>query len=386
MTALPPAVVLGGEAIAVAVARSLSPLGVRVHAVGDPGEPVQHSRHCHAFTELPAERWLDWLLTSAPEGAVVIPCADEALEIIARERTALEARGLRPIETDDEALLRTLDKEASYEIARRAGVSAPRTVVVTRPEEIDAALEVVGWPAAIKPLHSHVFARQYGILQKVFVEPDAAALKTRLEEVAGHGIEVMLTEIVPGPDDAFFSYYSYLDADGEPLLHVTKRKLRQYPPRFGLGSFHVTDWDERVAAAGLRWMQAAGVRGLACVEFKRDERTGELRFIECNHRLTLATEQLRRAGADLPRVVYDRAIGRTPPPVDGYRRGVTYWFPLRDLRAFRAYRRDGDLSTVAWLRSVARPHTLPLGSLSDPKPSLVGAAGTIRRALGRLTG
>ena len=66
MTALPPAVVLGGEAIAVAVARSLGPLGVQVHAVGDPGEPVQHSRHCHAFAELPAERWLDWLLSSAP--------------------------------------------------------------------------------------------------------------------------------------------------------------------------------------------------------------------------------------------------------------------------------------------------------------------------------
>ena len=384
MTALPPAVVLGGEAIAVAVARSLGPLGVRVHAVGDPGEPVQHSRHCHEFAELPAERWLDWLLGSAPEGAVLIPCADEALELLARNRPALEARGLRLFETDDEAMLRTLDKEASYEIARHAGVSAPRTVVVTRPDEIDAALEVVGWPAAIKPLHSHVFARHYGILQKVFAEADAAALKTRLAEVTALGIEVMLTEIVPGPDDAFFSYYSYLDAEGEPLLHVTKRKLRQYPPRFGLGSFHVTDWDERVADAGLRWMQAAGVRGLACVEFKRDERTGDLRFIECNHRLTLATEQLRRAGADLPRVVYDRAIGRTPPSVDGYRRGMTYWFPLRDLRAFRAYRRDGDLSTWAWLRSVARPHVLPLASLSDPKPSLVGAAGTIRRGLGRL--
>src|SRR5690242_8270118 len=43
---LPPAVILGGDANALSVARSLSRLGARVYYIGEGGECVRHSRHC----------------------------------------------------------------------------------------------------------------------------------------------------------------------------------------------------------------------------------------------------------------------------------------------------------------------------------------------------
>ena len=114
-----------------------------------------------------------------------------------------------------------------------------------------------------------------------------------------------------------------------------------------------------------------GLRGLGNVEFKRDARDGRLKLIECNHRFTAATGLLRAAGADLPLFVYNRLLERPLPQIEGYRTGLTMWYPMRDLRAFLAYRRQGELSTFAWLRSIIGRHHYPVTSASDPRPALV---------------
>ena len=62
------------------------------------------------------------------------------------------------------------------------------------------------------------------------------------------------------------------------------------------------------------------------------------------------------------------------------------WYPMRDLRAFFAYRRNGEISLLPWLRSIMRRHHYPVASLSDPRPVLANnlrVFGRIRRALSR---
>ena len=79
---------------------------------------------------------------------------------------------------------------------------------------------------------------------------------------------MLVTEVIVGASDEFVSYFGYLDEDGQSLLSFTKRKLRQQPPGFGIGTYHQTTYDPEVAAAGLRFLQAVGMRGLGNVEFK----------------------------------------------------------------------------------------------------------------------
>ena len=69
----PPAVLLGGSANAVSVARSLWAAGVPVVALGHADSPVRHSRACDAFVDLGRDdgvqqRWLRWL-QDGPRGA-----------------------------------------------------------------------------------------------------------------------------------------------------------------------------------------------------------------------------------------------------------------------------------------------------------------------------
>ena len=368
-------VLLGGGPIAPPVARSLEAAGVDVHALGTASDPVRHSRSCREFVHLGAgdgvqERWLEWLTARAGSGAVVLPCNDDALELLARHRERLVALDYLPAHANDDVVLTLLDKHETYERARAAGVPTPRTLLLRPTDDVGEATAEIPFPLALKPRHSHLFARRFGIGQKVFVARDEVELTAHAARMHRLGLEMLVTEVVPGPDDAYHSYYTYVDESGVPLFDLTKHKLRQYPVGFGLATYHVIDRNDEAIDLGLRFVRGVGVRGLACVEFKRDARDGRLKLIECNHRVTAAYELVRHAGIDVALLAYNRAAGRPDPPLASYRTGVSMWHPVEDARAFASYRRRGELTLRDWLRSLARRQRFPLFSWRDPKPSL----------------
>ena len=209
-------------------------------------------------------------------------------------------------------------------------------------------------------------------------------MRAALSRTVALGIEMIATEIIPGADDQFFSYYTYIDEEGEPLLHVTKRKLRQYPIWFGSGCFHATDLGPGGRpSSGCGSSRASGLRGLGNVEFKRDARDGRLKLIECNHRFTAATGLLRAAGRPAA-VRLQQAHGPAAAAAStGYDTGPDDVVPdARPARVPRVPppRRD---HVLPWLRSIMRRHHYPVASLSDPRPALVNnlrVFGRIRRA------
>jgi D-aspartate ligase len=383
-----PAVLLGGEVIAVSAARSLGKAGIPVYALGDAAwDTVGHSRYCTSFIDLGSgagvqERWLEWL-TSGPRGAVVLPCNDDGLEFVARNRAALIELGYITIEANDQVLLAMLDKQETYALGQRIGIPVPRTIVLRGPEDLDAVRAQIGFPCAVKPRHSHLFARHFGTGQKLFVAHTCADLERICASLAKLDLELIGTELIPGSDDQFRSYYSYIAANGEPLFDFTKRKLRQYPARFGRGSYHMTDWDSEVANVGRHFLVEAGVRGLACVEFKRDERDSQLKLIECNHRFTAATELARLAGIDLVMMTYNRLTGDPHRRIDGYRVGVRLWHPVEDFYAFRSYQRRGELTLGGWVKSLLHRQHFATFSWKDPAPSISGFSQKLGRRLRR---
>ena len=385
----PPAVLLGAGVNGLSVARSLGRAGVALHVLGATGSLVEHSRYRGNYVALAGgdgmqERWLEWLVGEGPHGAVVLPCGDDGLELVARNRPALIELGYRPIEADDRVLLDMLDKDRQYELAHEIGVPAPRTVTIRSHEDLELAATSFPYPCALKPLQSHVWARHF--TGKVIVVGSAEELRRAFAQMQELGIDMLATEIIPGAEDQYYGYYSYIDERGEPLFHMTKRKIRQFPPRFGVGCYHVTNWEPDVAELGLRFMQGVAMRGLANVELKRDARDGQLKLIELNHRFTAINELVRLAGLDLALFVYNRLTGREGPSLATYRDGVRLWYPVEDLRAMRAAHRSGDLSLARALRSVLHRQHFPVFSLDDPKPSLMSNARLPRRAARKLMG
>lgn len=381
----PPVVLLGGNVNALTVARSMARRGVEVHALGEPGvpSPVRHSRHVSSFLAVTGwasahDEWHRWLV-SGPEGAVLVPCGDPGVEFIATRREELVRLGYAPSEANDEISMAVLDKARTYALAEKFGIEVPRTMSAASEEELDDAATTIGFPCALKPLVSHLASRR--VAAKAFVVSDRRELVDRWRDLQRIGVDVLVTEIVPGAEASYCSYYSYLDSEGAPLAHLTKRKLRQYPPGFGWGCLHETAWEPDAAELGLRFMQGVGIRGPAFVEFKRDERDGRLRLIECNPRLSAATELVRRAGVDFARLAYERALGREGPRFDTFRSGVHEWYPLDDTRTCFRLWREGKMSIRSWVEPLAPPLGLPIFDPTDIGPSLANAHRRARRLL-----
>lgn len=370
----PPVVILGGAVNALSAARSLGRRDVPVVALGESATtpPVASSRFVSTYVPRPdgdvQAGWLDWFEANRI-GAVVIPAGDHGLELVARCRPSLVEWGHRPVEADDGLVLDLLDKQRTFERAQAAGVEAPRVVTIERPE--DAAGSGIAFPCALKALQSHrapVAMRAKGVVVGSAVEAADA--------VRAYG-PLLASEIVPGPDDEFCSYYSYF-VDGEPLFGFTKRKLRQYPVRWGTGTYHLAEPVPDAAEVGLKLFRALGLVGLGNVEFKRDQRDGRLKLIECNLRLTAADPLLQACGLDLPWLLYARGAGLSVDVPSSFRYGKRQWHPVLDARGFLDYRRTDGMRASSWARSLLHRQRLPLWAADDPMPSVRQAAAAAR--------
>jgi D-aspartate ligase len=380
---LPPAVLVGASsANAVSVARSLGRHDIVVYLLCGLKAESRYSRYARHLDVGPhAGDWARFLLGVESDwlrGAVLLACSDDAIQMTLEHREALTEKYVLDI-AEPSAQWCFLNKLCTYEAAREAGVSTPLFWRVDSLDDIHAHREEFVYPSLVKPLFSHRFKKVFS--GKYIQVHDFEQLVAAFEKVHAGGVEVLVLEEIPGDDDRLCSCYTYIDEQGVPLFEFTKRILRRHPERQGFGCYHITDWSPDVLETGLRLVQHVGHRGIANVEFKRDDRDGRLKVIECNIRFTAANEILVASGYDLPLFVYSRLTGRsfTPLRETRYKLGVRLWFPLADFLQFIELRRQGRLTTVAWLRSVLHPQALPYFAWDDPMPSLAITARIVRR-------
>lgn len=381
-----PVLVLGGKENSLSIARHLGRLGVIVRASGPANCWGMYSRYCREAFAIPrgtsaASFWSELLLASGRrlDGHVILAGSDEALEFIADNHEELARRYI--LGDAVPALQKAfLDKKRTLELAQKAGIDTPAFWSVGATSELDEIADAIQFPVMVKPIHSHKFVRTFGV--KLFViESGLAELKEKITLAQDHGLEVMIVEMIPGPDRLLSSYYSYIDADGISLFQFTKRILRRFPTNRGGACYHVTEWCEETARLGQRLFARVGLRGFGNVEFKRDPRDGKLKIIEVNSRFTAAQELLLRSGAAVDAIVYCHVTGQPGPRFDRYRQQMRYWYPLRDFLAFLELRKRGEISFPQWLRSVVPyRHVLPLWNIRDPLPCF-GAAWAIGQVL-----
>ena len=386
----PPVILIGGGANALSVARSLGRDGIKVHVLNHVTEYVSHSRYAE-WVPLPAgedfeETWASYLLGPESEqlrGAVLLSCSDVGIELLARHREAL-AEKFTLDESNKDAQLCMLNKLCTYRVAVAAGVPTPRFWTATNCEQVVALREQLVYPLLVKPLLSHVYERRFR--KKFAVAHNFDQLLDAYETVSSAGIETMLVEMIPGPDDRSCSYYTYLDENSEPLFDFTKRIFRRFPTNMGGACYHITDWNPEVRDVALKLFRQAGLRGLAHVEFKRDDRDGQLKLFECNARFTAANCLVAASGYDLARFVYNRLTGRPQEPLGAYKLGLRLWDPLPDFYAFRELRKRGQLTTRQWLLSILHPQMLTFFKWYDPLPTLVTESRRVKNYLCRRLG
>jgi predicted ATP-grasp superfamily ATP-dependent carboligase len=385
--ALPPAIILGGDANALSVARSLSRMGVAVTYLGPADAYARHSRHCR-YMPIPAADSVEdsmaqvLLGTDARSlaGAVLLPCSDAAITLLVREGVRLAQR-FRLDQCDPRARLALLDKLSTYRLAEAAGVTTPRYWLANDRQQLLALRQQLVFPLIVKPRLSHLFEQAFNC--KHIFASSFDELLAGFDAAGAAGLEVMLVEWIPGGDETICSYFTYLDEAHAPLFHFTKRVIRRLPAGMGAACYAITDWIPELIQPALALFRQAGLRGLANVEFKRDPRDGGYKLMECNARFVASNCLVASSGFDLAAFCYNRILDRPQPALVNYRRGLRLWDAPRDLLALRERRRTGQITIGRWLRSVMHRQTLPFFRWSDPMPALVRVARPFRKLMPR---
>lgn len=386
-----PVLILGGRENSLSLVRRYGAAGIKTRVSGPSDCWGMNSRHCEQKLPTPkgvsdAEYWHDLLLTGANKhlhGSLLIGCSDFALEFLANNRTALEQNYVLD-HANSEMQLALLDKRETLNLARSAGVATPQFWNVETEADLEIVRQSVSFPVMVKPVLSHEFIKVFG--RKLFIiemEFDELAEKVRLSWAKK--LDVMVIEMIPGPDSLLSSYYTYMADDHQPSFDYTKCIIRRFPVNRGLACYHQSKWMPETAEVGKRFFEGIGFTGFGNVEFKRDPRDNVLKIIECNARFTSAQGLIVRAGAPIDFIYYCKATGQPAPTFKDYDQKLTFLYALRDFLAFLEMRRVGKITTAQWIRSLfPLNHISPLHSLSDPYPSFAALITRVKKTVKRL--
>jgi len=378
-----PALVLGGpSATALAVIRSLGRAGIPQYAVGTIGSFVARSRWHRPLPPVsggtPAATELGPLLAALPlERAVLFPCTDEwALAVASLDGTWA---GRFPISSPPRASVETLvDKVLFSKRLLELGIAHPRTLPLHSADELTDLPESALAGTFLKPRHSQVFARRYGVKAFRFrTRAEAVMLARRASDA---GIELMLQEYVPGPPARHYMIEGFVDRSGQISVRFARQRVRMEPPDFGDSTCMVTIALDAVRDAIEpldRLLAALRYRGMFEAEFKLDDRDGRFKLLEVNARPWMFLGFAAVCGVDFCGMAYQDALGLPVVPVHRYAVGRRFIIPYLD--AFSCWRliREHRLTLWDWARSwIGAGHLV--FAWDDPEPAFGSAVQQLR--------
>ncbi|MDB4876554.1 MAG: hypothetical protein JWM41_3000 [Gemmatimonadetes bacterium] len=387
------AVVMGASVNGLSWVRSLGRHGVPVLLID--GEPLigRYSRYATSVqiardageTEAVLE-FLNGVRERLDAPALLFSTSDHYCSLITDNSERLES-GFRFLLPKVGTMRSIVDKSVQYKIAQDAGIDIPLTFFPTTVGDIDKFSAQLTYPAILKPCQPDQRpAEMRNKSIKVMVANAPQELREGFARAADIGIRMMVQEIVPGDDSAIYGYWGFWDAEGVERAWVTRRKLRQCPPKFGDGCCQVTMDTPEVLELSRRLLRAFEYQGFSGVEFKLDPRDGKYRLMEINPRTEAGNQLAISAGVDFPWIGYQylsaRADGAAVDFGGPFKRGMQYVNEEGDLKAFLAMRQSGEITASAWLRSFGSSRSYALGAWDDPMPLLV-MAGRIARAAAR---
>lgn len=344
----------------------LAPLGragIGCVAVAPPGSPPTLSRYAQATIPRAQGVARDALLhallrfgAAQPVKPVLYVQDDDALLLASRQRACLASFFHLPL-ADAPLVEALVDKARFAELAARHGLPVPAT------RRIAAADGGLRFPVVVKPLTRD--AAWPGTAKALRADTPAALQALR----RCHGDDLLVQELIPGPETRVESHHVYVDASGAIAAEFTGRKIRTWPASFGHSTaVEITEAPD-VAALGRRAVRALGLRGVAKLDIKRGP-DGTLHLLEINPRFTLWHHLGAEAGVNIPALVHADLCGLPRPRPAPARPGAAWLRPREDWRAARA----AGIAPLRWLRFLRDAAANASFDARDPMPFLRGEA------------
>lgn len=374
-----PAVVLGLAPTGLAIVRTLGRKGVRVIGVeADERQLGLSSRFLRERICLNGHHGDAGLLErlialgkQLPEKAVVFPATDDYVIFVSRHAEELQPHFLFP--TPRVTLHEMVDKRMMQTLVERYKLPAPKTYFPRDAGDVRQIAREVDFPCVIKPIYSLSWRRKEmeSVVghHKVIKANSAQELEGQYARLAEGEPRLMIQELVCGEDSRMHEFSAYCNERSEVLGAFVGRKLRLHPPEFGSASLVASVWEPDLVERMAQFLQDIGYRGLCNVEFKRDARDNQFKFIELNARYGLWDCLGIKCGMDLPWIAYCDMTGQPLLPQREYRTGVKWLYFEKDIYAFLRCRRSGELTVPQWVASLWGEKQHALFAWDDPAPA-----------------
>ena len=382
---LPRAIILQPNDGCLTVARALHRRGVDVHVLTSPEYSYVAASRGVEGEVLPEpvrdpEPWLEALSSVGEDGGgVVLSGSDSATEWLIDHRAVLPPN-LRTFESTDGLHLRLMDKVESYRIASSIGIRVPFHHHIRDHDDLTAVLPDLRFPRVLKARMGHK-AKVLAGFGTVLVTTRRDLLD-RAGRLLDHGLDFLVTEVIPGRESRLEAAVTVRHDDGTYTLEYGRRKIRQWPLDYGVGSLNQAAHVPGTMAMSRKLLGHVGYRGIASCETKRNARDGRLYLIEVNVRIPANFGLADACGVDgswrLYATLAGLPLGPQPEQVDGRKCMI----PFREARASWQRVRRHETSIGAVVRSWRGTRDFGVLSLRDPMPTVALVVRRIAKVVG----
>jgi D-aspartate ligase len=370
----PPAVIAGAFQTGVLGVRSLTRRGVRAVCFdANPRYPGFRSVYGPARLcpnpDSDGDGWTRFMVELAGSmnaKPVLISSSDQFVTAIARHRDLLADHYTLSPGSAIQGLL--ADKQTQYDLAGRHGMPMPRTQNATSEEQVAEFSKTARFPCLIKPTHFRLWQRfppEHPLWdRKIAIAQDAERLLHYYRLAATVSPNVILQEIIEGPDTNKRVYLACYGSQGQRIAHAMFRELRCDPLGFGPATVSEPVVDPETDGVCDQFLRRIGYVGICEIEMKWDSRDGQVKLIEANPRLSGGGDAAPYAGVDLCWIHYLDLIGQLVAEVAPRDVDFRHVVLRADGRTVPAYWRAG---LISW-RDVLRSYRPPLAFYDlDPR-------------------
>ncbi len=368
-----PAIVFGGGINGLGITRNLGRAGVDVYCVVDGADPVVFSRHCRKHFLIPnltqRKNQIESLLkelskkiTSRP----VIFATDDIGTLILSDLKSEMKDDYYFVMPDRKVAEKLVMKAKFYESLNQNDVPHPKVFVPKGIGELKILSKDLEYPIFIRPSVSQNFSTLFR--KKGFVANSDRELLKYFTIASEHKIDVMLQEIIPGPDINIYGISGLFDRQSKPLAFFAYQRLKAWRPVFGNNSLiesvslvKLSPLKETIS----RYLENLGYYGIMEAEFKLDPRDNRFKLLEINARSWWQNSFPTKCGLNIIFKAYIEAIGEQTEYSEAYSCGLR-WINL--LHYIGSSVLDKEIAKTEWIKSFKRIRDFAYFDVSDPLP------------------
>ena len=248
------------------------------------------------------------------------------------------------------------NKSCLVDFAQEHAVPIPETFRPTSKEEALALRNQLPYPVLLKP---KVGAAGYKI-QRVNNAFEFSEALNQYQNIP------IIQERIEGEDLEL----TVLCVNGESIAGSTYMSLRNYPPPFGPPVACRTIINDKLMLTGMEFLKKLKYNGPAHLDFRRDQRDGQVKLLDFNPRLAGTNCISICSGVNFPLILYRLALGEKIEPCFIYKEGVEYRW-LQDIRLLVRTKNKSKIikELLQWI--FHRDHVFTEFSPADPLPHLI---------------